>query len=76
MTMEEHEGLLRVLGRLEAKVDTLIDSHAELRGDHKDIDRRVTELETHKKVATTVLSLIGAGAGAAGGLLVKFFNQS
>lgn len=76
MSGEDNEGLMRVLGRLEGKLDGLIESHNEMKGDHKELDKRVTELETHKKVATTVLGLIGAGAGAAASYVVKIVHGS
>ena len=65
MTPVSHDTeLMLAIGRLEGKMDALIQSHERLQGDMKSLSRRVNTLEKERSLlygAGFILALVGSG---------------
>lgn len=67
--------LARDLGRLEAKVDLLLERTAKFSEDHEKIDSRVTKLEHGVVASKTAVGLIAGAVGTASGIAVAFAER-
>ena len=61
--MNDNTEIYRVLGRLESKVDSLLEENRRFENTMKDANKRITRLEHDRKMvygAATVLGVIGS----------------
>lgn len=60
--IETHGQIMRALGRIEGKVDSLVDSFRRLRADHEAVEGRVRHLENWKWYILGIAASVGAVA--------------
>lgn len=61
----------RTLGRLEAKLDAVLDGQSSMRSEMAAIDVRVSSLETFKTKATSTIAAVAATAGGSLGITLR-----
>ena len=70
------EDIHRAIGRLEGKVDILLERTSASEVERKDHDKRIAQLETDAATSKAVVGIIGTIAGSASALLAKFFGDT
>lgn len=75
MTEPTHSDIHHAIGRLEAKVDTLLDAQKSDAALHARQDARLGALEHWRTRMITLLGVIGAAAGALGALIADWIRR-
>lgn len=75
MSVEDtHNEILRSLGRIEGKVEGILEQATKTNGRVTKLEEGVTTLKVQEGVTTTKITLIGAIGGAIGGLILSAIN--
>lgn len=75
MSVEDtHNEILRSLGRLEGKLDSVVDQTTRTNGRVTKLEEGMTTLRVQEGITTTKITLISAIGGAVGGLILSIFN--
>lgn len=69
-----HDDIMRSLGRLEGKIDGILEQATKTNGRVTKLEADVTALKVTEGVTTTKLSIIGIVAGALGGWVLSLFK--
>lgn len=69
--LELHGQIMRGLGRIEGKVDSLRDSFQRLRADHEAVESRVRGLENWKWYVIGIAASVGALASVVVGIILR-----
>lgn len=71
---DTHNEILRSLGRLEGKLDSVVDQTTKTNGRVTKLEEGMTTLKVQEGITTTKITLIGAVGGAIGGLILSALN--
>lgn len=74
MDKEGHGEILRSLGRIEGKIEGILEQATKTNGRVTRLEESVTTLKVDDGVTTTKVSIIGAVMGAAGGYLISLLK--
>lgn len=75
MAVEEtHNEILRSLGRIEGRVESILEQATKTNGRVTKLEEGLTTLKVQEGITTTKITLISAIGGAIGGLILSIFN--
>lgn len=71
---ERHDEILRAIGRIEGKIDGILDEAKRTNGRVTRLEENVGSIKVNVGVNTAKLGFIGVVAGLIGSFILKFFN--
>lgn len=74
MEQQVHNEIMRSLGRIEGKIEGILEQATKTNGRVTKLEENVTSLKVTDGITTTKVTLIGALGGAIGGFILSLFK--